>query len=313
MLLSALDPALLFYRFEDWLSRQVHCRNRFDAMALHKRICSKFDLKTAISDQMTALVFEHFPYEAEKRQIPEARDLRLVIDRLLQMSHPVMQRSSCKAVLKPEGVVAQHIRLEEIVNAWNEILGWLCTQGMTGEFCPQIATWDNVELHRHAARVILAIAEDEVQGEMSSFELPLVWDEDSWFAQLATLDLWDISNLDRSVEVHFKACPFYRQLSGVKEKPTPFRLSPAFEKELAKHCATDKALQRAFIEALTKLVHRIPDPSLGDEVIQSRRRGGERRFRITCAGHPPLRGHYHFAGGTIILDRFGPHRIDGID
>lgn len=313
MLHPALDPALLFYRFEDWLSRQEHCRARFDALVLHKRTCSEYRLEFAMSDSLRSLVFQHFPYEVEKRPVPEARDLRVVITRILEMASTVAPQQMWQVTLKPKGVTGQHIWLEEVKAAWTQLLGWLCAHRMTDGSSSLIATWDNEELHKHGPQMLLEIIKDRDQGKTEHFELPLIWDEDSWFAKLATLDLWDIGNLHRSVEVHFKACPSYRQLSGVREKPMPFELSKTFKRELAEYCATDVDLQRAFIDALTKLAYRLPDPSLGDEVIQSRRRRGERRFRISCPKHPPFRAHYRIVDKVIVLESFGPHRLDGID
>ena len=312
MLLSALDPALLFYKPEDWSARESHCRYRFDALVLHRRICSEYRLRVAISNQMVALVWQHFPYGVDKR-CPEARDLRIVIDQILQMVHCVdTPRSPLRIVLKPVGVVGQYLRLNEVKDAWNAILAGLGTRQTADEFRPQIATWGSEQLTKDTPYLMLEIS-DRVHDEVTSRKLPLVWDEDSWFAQLETLELWDIDNLSQCVEIHFRANPSFAQLPGVRAEPMPFGLSPAFKRELAGYCAADKDLQRAFIEALAKLVHRILDPGLGDEVIQSRRRGGERRFRITCAGHPPFRAHYRIADGVILLNRFGPHKIDGID
>ena len=309
-LLSALDPSLLIYKFSDWQQRRDHCFARFESLNFHMGMIHKYFQKIGMSQDFMAAVIESFPWCENYGSFAELRDLRLIILQDLQKAEFCDDSLNSHGRIEPRGIVCQHVECQVTMEYW---ISMLCCFLSRREYPLQIATWNNASLHGHSGPILLYCDGIPEPGQSHSYSLPLVWDEETWFAELEKLDLWDIDNLHLCIEVHFRANPSYNHMSGVLAKPTPFKLSATFKRELAKHSATDKALQRAFIEALTRLVHRIPDPSLGVEVIQSRRRANERRFRITCSGHPPLRVHYHVVDGTIILDRFGPHRIDGID
>jgi hypothetical protein len=291
MLLSAIDPALLIYQYNDWLSRQPHCFKRFAALTLHRRMIREYGQKMAIS-----MLAQHFPWNENYRTIAELRDLRQFILEELQRAYYIDKELAGKADLKPAGITCLYVEKQEVVEAWIELLFSCVDEAILSEFDTQIATWEMEHLKEHSAALILMIHDIDTQIH----ELPIVWDEDSWIKQLATQDWWP--DLRRCVELYFKSNSAMKDHPKVREQPLPFESTEAFGKSIDRYC-TDVHLRRSFIEALTKRVYGVLDASLGDEAL-----GKIRRFRVTDF----WRVHYRVKAGRIVLEEFGPHSIGGV-
>ncbi|MBN1593120.1 MAG: hypothetical protein JW941_07750 [Candidatus Coatesbacteria bacterium] len=221
----------------------------------------------------------------------------------------IPQSLSKRAVLRPDDVIGQHIEIDEVISAWDDLLACLEMHFIEDDMRIQIATWKSEESPKDASHVSLKLIDDQ-SGESLDFEVPLVWDENSWFVQLERLGLWDIDDLRGIARVHFRSNPSFAQLPGVLDEPMKLAMLPAFRRALDRSSTGDRRLQRGFIDALTKLLYRVPDPELGDETIRSRQ--GERRFRISYPGRT-VRAHYIIKQGEITLTSFSAeHRADRI-
>jgi hypothetical protein len=171
--------------------------------------------------------------------------------------------------------------------------------GKANAYQPQIATWETPAVHQYDS-VSITISDPKSATDIQ-FDLPLVWDDDSWAVQLVKHDWWP--DLQRCVELEFKSNPAIRSHSMVRKEPMSFKSSKRFRDSLDRFCS-DKHLQRSLVEALTKKVYGIHDVGLGDE-----RLGDIRRFRVTDF----WRVHYRMEDDRLVLLEFGPHDIGRID
>ncbi len=302
-MLSALDPALLIYDYEDWQARESHCFSRFEALTLHRGMIRQYGQKMAISSSFAGLVYQSFPWSEDYRGINELRDLRQFILEEIQRSEWVDYtgtKVTGEISLQPAGIVCKYVESPEVIDAWEELLCGCVDEVVLTEFDPQIATWETASLREHSGAMLLAIHDSEAEVS-TQYNLPLVWDDDSWAMQLVTQDWWP--DLQRCVELHFKTSPGMRDYPGVRKQPIPFECADAFCKSVDRYCK-DKQLRRFLIEALAKRVYGILDASLHDEPL-----GDVRRFRVTRF----WRVHYREEDDRLVLEEFGPHSIGGVD
>lgn len=300
MLLSALDPALLVYEYEDWQARAPHCFSRFEALSLHRRVIREYGQKMAMSYAFAALIHQFFPWNSY-RSIGELRDLRRFFYEDLQKAEYIDTKVAGEASLQPTGIVYEYVESPEVIDAWKQLLCGCVDETVLTEFTPQIATWETPCLRQHSAVMILTIHDFEAETGSRVYHLPLVWDDDSWAIQLATQEWWP--DLPRCVELYFRTNPGMRDYPGAGEQPIPFECTSAFLKSVDRLCR-DVQLRRSFIKALTKRVCGILDASLGDEPF-----GEVRRFRVTDF----WRVHYREEHDRLVLEEFGPHSIGGVD
>ena len=297
MLLSALDPALLFYKVEDWQDRKPHCFDRFRALALHFRVTREYGQKIAMSDTFDGLIWQFFPWNANFKNISELRDLRQVMFSLLQRVERINTKMVGALSLEPVGIVCKYVEVPEVIGAWEELLCG-CVDETGARFDPQIATWETPAV-RQCQSISLTIFDPEAETD-TQYNLPLVWDDDSWATQLVKQYWWP--DLQRCVELEFRTNPGIRSHSMAREQQIPFECSRKFRESLDQFC-NDKQLQSSLVRALTKKVHGIHNAGLGDEQI-----GEIRRFRVTDF----WRVHYRMEGNQLVLLEFGPHDIGGI-
>lgn len=303
MTLSVLDPSLLVYDHADWQAKAPHCMQRFKALLLHNQITRRYGFKIAMSNELESLVHESFPYGQEYRNIAELRDLRqLMLQMLSSRSISRMDTNTLVEVnLEPEGAVGQEIDAPQVIEYWNDLLGHCLTQTASLGDVPQIATWRSDTSEEREEPLIRAVCEILEERESREYEVPLVWDDDSWAAQLVIRQWWP--DLQRCVELHYKGNPGIRTYDRVREEPIPFTCTRAFGKSLEQFCE-QADLRRELIEAITKRVYGVLDARLGDEAFKDMR-----RFRVTKF----WRVHYHLDGDQLVLDEFGPHAIGGAD
>ena len=133
-----------------------------------------------------------------------------------------------------------------------------------------------------------------VQINSDSYDLPLVWDEESWASQLASQDAWP--DLQRCVEFYIQNNPALKNHTSALASPMPFVDTPAFWDSIETYC--QPPLRSLLIKAIAKRAYGILDASLGDEAF-----GSVRRFRVTDF----WRVHYTEQDGSLRLEQFGPH------
>lgn len=295
MLLSAIDPTLLIYNYEDWQTRKSHCFSRFTALTLHRGMFKQYGQKMAMSSTFASLIYQHFPWN--DCSVSELRDLRRFILEDLTRAYYLSTdaEAASEAELQPTGVVCMYIEAPEVIDAWKELLCGCVDDAISAEFDSQIATWDTPSLREHCGPMTLTIHDSE-----QVYHLPLVWDDDSWAAQFVPLGSWP--DLHHCVELHFKTTPSMRSYPGVRQQPIPFKWTDAFLKSVEQRCKNEH-LRRSLIKALTKRVYGILDAALGDEPL-----GSIRRFRVTDF----WRVHYREESGQLVLEEFGPHDIGGV-
>lgn len=298
MLLSAFDPALMIYQYADWRASEEHCLRRFSALALHRKMTREYGQKVAMSHGLASLILQYFPWSNGYRGISELRDLRHFILEELQKAHYLDPIAPSEADLQPSGIVCQCVDAPEVANSWRELLCACVDEALSGQFDPQIATWETDRLRESGGLLTLRITYADTGGTSQALRLPLVWDHQSWAAQLAAQD-W-LPDLHRSVELCFQANPDMRCYQGVREEPLRFECAPAFSRSVDRYCQEDDALRHSLITALTKKVYGIRDAGLGDEEF-----GNVRRFRVTR----DFRVHYVKEDEVLVLLEFGHHSI----
>ena len=299
MLLSALDPALLIYEYDDWQAREPHCFSRFEALSLHRRVIREYDQKMAMSYAFAALIQQVFPWNSY-RGIGELRDLARFFFEDLQKAEYIDTEVAGEASLQPTGLVCEYVESPEVIDAWRKLLCGCVDETVLTEFDPQIATWETPSLRQHSNLMILTAHGSEAEADSRVCHLPLVWDDDSWATQLVAQEWWP--DLQRCVELHFRTNLAIRVYPGVREQPVPFECTDAFRRSLDRYCQ-DEHLQRCLVKALAKRVYGILDASLGDEPF-----GEARRFRVTDF----WRVHYREEHDRLVLEEFGPHSMGGV-
>lgn len=298
MLLSAIDPALLFYKPEDWQSRKSHCFDRFVALVLHFRVTREYGQEIAVSRDLEGLIYKFFPWNADFRNIGELRDLRTFILNDMQRVEHIDTREARDVGIRPAGILCKYVEAQEIIDAWGKLLCG-CVYRTDAGTRLQIGTWETPTVQR-CNSVNLMVCSSEVEKD-AQYNIPLVWDDDSWAVQLVREDWWP--DLQRCVELEFKTNAGIKQYNKAREQPFPFKCSKTFMDSLNRFCNT-RDLQRSLVEAVTKRVYGILNAGLGDEQI-----GNIRRFRVTDF----WRVHYRIEDGHIVLLEFGPHDMGGLD
>ena len=301
MLLSVFDPALLIYNYEDWQARVRHCFERFEALTLHRRFAREYEQKIAMSLEFASLIIQSFPWNEDFNDISELRDLRLFILQELARTFYIGIQTGKNVTLNPTGVLCHYVNSTEVNDAWKNLLCSSIDETITDQFPPQIATWETTAVREHSGPVTITIYDSNTGELIQEYDLPVVWDDESWARQLVIQEWWP--NLGRCVELHFKTNPSMKNYPGVRERPVPFECTPTFLRTADRFCQTQQ-LRRSLIEALTKRVYGILDASLGDEPLR-----GKRRFRVTDF----WRVHYRLKDGRLVLEKFGPHDMDLVD
>lgn len=298
MLLTAIEPALLIYNIEDWQSREEHFFRRLDALSLHRRINKEYDQSFAMTQEFAALVFQFFPWDTAGKQISELRDFRLFIVQELEKSHFVDSKKNKDVRLEHAGILFQYINDISIIFTWEELLLG-CID--TGDLTSQIASWNSPNLHGNPKFVSLIIKENEHDITNSTFEIPIVWDEESWSKQLINQDFWPDIHL--CVNLNFISNNDIRTHEDCRKDPIPFKCTQGFLKNAKRYCEQEN-LRRSLINAITKRVYGIRDYGLRDEPFK-----GIRRMRVSDY----WRIHYRQEGDRIIFEEFGRHDIGGVE
>jgi hypothetical protein len=255
-----------------------------------------------MTSDFEALIYNHFPFGEEYRYISELKDFRNLLFQMLTRSplHREAAETLVEVTLEPEEVVCEEIESAEVIEAWKELF-CCCLSKAPATHDTLVATWSSQSLQEYSGSTI-GVECDPLEGaDTQEYNLPLVWDEDSWATQLVTQQWWP--DLQRCVESYFRANPALRNYDGVRDQPIPLRCTREFLKSIEQFCGQEH-LRRALVEALTKRVYGILDSGLGDEQFQDKR-----RFRVTRF----WRVHYHWGDNEIVLEEFGPHSIGGAD
>ncbi len=113
-------------------------------------------------------------------------------------------------------------------------------------------------------------------------------------------------DLKKCVELYFKISPAMQQYHNVLEKPLEFEYTEKFLKSVTKYCTT-MPLKRQFIDALTKVVYKIPSSGLGD--VQIKEMDDLYHFYVSFS----FRAYYRKRDNKIILEKFIPHKKKGFE
>ena len=292
MLLSALDPALLMYQQEHWQTRQHHFFDRIRALALHRKIMRRYNQQVVVSNEIVAMVYEFFPWKKEYKEISGLHDLRqFLLEGLARACFITKTRGADDVSLQPSNVTCTHIDSVAVFDKWKELLCACVEQESLSDFDVQVATWANPS--RLGDSQSLTVTASDHTGH-DDYYLPLVWDEFSWANRLGSQDSWP--DLQKCVELYFKANAGMQSYPHVREYPIPFEWTQAFWKSVDDLC--HPGMRRLLVKAITKKVYGILDLKLRDEAL-----GQVRRFRVTNF----WRVHYSEHSDRIVLEEFGEH------
>jgi len=117
-------------------------------------------------------------------------------------------------------------------------------------------------------------------------------------------ELWP--DLKKCVEIYFKISPSMQQYHNVLKKPLDFEYSENFLKAVERYCTTNE-LKRQFIDALTKVVYKIPSSGLQD--VKIKEMGDLYHFYVSFS----FRAYYRKKDDLIILEKFIPHKKKGFE
>lgn len=147
--ISALDPALLFYRYEDWQAGEPHFLPRLKALDLHRNRTEKHGLYVALSTEMAAEICNAFPWDESYGNVPEFRDLRIMlIEWLTTKARYIDTDAQGEVTLEPTALVCQHAEDPKILDAWKNLLRSCLQEKVNTELEPQVATWETPEINR---------------------------------------------------------------------------------------------------------------------------------------------------------------------
>jgi len=128
--------------------------------------------------------------------------------------------------------------------------------------------------------------------------------EDEPEQEIHPSDAWP--DLKKCVELYYKISPAMQQYHNVFEKPFEFKYTEKFLKAVTKYCITE-TLKRQFIDALTKVVYKIPGSGLGD--VHIKEMGDLYHFYVSFS----FRVYYRKKENRIILEQFLPHKKKGFE
>uniref|UniRef100_A0A7V0Z648 Uncharacterized protein n=1 Tax=candidate division WOR-3 bacterium TaxID=2052148 RepID=A0A7V0Z648_UNCW3 len=117
-------------------------------------------------------------------------------------------------------------------------------------------------------------------------------------------ELWP--DLKKCVEIYFKISPSMQQYHNVLKEPLDFEYSENFLKAVERYCTTNE-LKRQFIDALTKVVYKIPSSGLQD--VKIKEMGDLYHFYVSFS----FRVYYRKKDDHIILKKFIPHKKKGFE
>lgn len=290
MLLTALDPDVMFFDNDDCRLGSRCFDERLTALFLHRDCVAAFDLRIAVSDEYLGQLWAA-PTEKQK-----PRDLMMFYyDFLSRYQRVVTPVPTEAATIDPGHAVCHYYRDGAISAAFERLLGCCAAVTANEGLGFQIGTWPSQVIAQDGMEsVVIAVASDGEPVRQATAHL--VWSESRWAAQLNRIDWW-WPDLQKLVDLHYRTDPGLQAVEGQYEEPLSFSWTDGFRASLEEFCR-DPALRRSLVEATTKLVHGILDAALGDEQIRD-----FRRFRVTRF----WRVHYRRLGDEIVLDQFGPH------
>lgn len=294
MLFSVIDPALLIYQREHWNTRQPHVAERIKALTLHRSMIRRYDQQMAMSSELAAMVYQHFPWNSDYRTLGELHDLRqFILEELVRARYVDEAPETVEVSLLPRNLTCEHVDSDLIWRAWKKLLYACVEEEDASEFDSQVATWETPIHTSNSQSIMVTVKEGD--GSADHY-LPLVWDESTWASRLSSQDPWP--DLEKCVELYFKSNPAMQCHPMARNHPIPFECTSHFWRSVEHFCAPQ--LRVLLVKAITKKVYGILDPKLHDEPL-----GGIRRFRVTTF----WRVHYRQFSDRLVLDEFGEHNM----
>ena len=291
VLLTAIDPDLIIYDVNDWKVRQADVFARARSLALHREINRNYGQAIAMSDELSAMVYQSFPWSHIYKNIGALRDLRQFmfedLSRSFTVTHHIRSHNVC---LRPADLTCTSAPASSVRNCWKELLSACIEQINTLGIDVQVATCESAVESAHCDELVVSIVS---HSKATDHTLPLVWDRASWHRRLSFQDFWP--DLPRCVELYFQSNVAIFNWKATS-KPIGFECTDEFWQSVHRLC--QPLMRHLLVKAVTKRVYGIRDAALHDEAL-----GALRRFRVTRF----WRVHYRDYGDRIVLDEFGPH------
>ncbi len=117
-------------------------------------------------------------------------------------------------------------------------------------------------------------------------------------------DAWP--DLKKCVELYFQISPSMQQYHNVLKDPLEFEYSESFLKEVVKYCTTNQQ-KRQFVDALTKVVYKIPGSGLGD--VKIKEMDDLYHFYVSYS----FRVYYRKKDNYLYLEKFVVHKKKGFE
>lgn len=127
----------------------------------------------------------------------------------------------------------------------------------------------------------------------------IMWDDSPLDQQINVLAAWP--DLKKCVEVYYKSHPGMSDENEDDQQPIIFKCTEKFMKSLNKYCVSRKR-KLQFIDALAKIVYKIPSVGLYDKAIKERTNLWH--FYVSRS----WRVFYQKKEKFILLKDFGPHK-----
>ncbi|MEA1959282.1 MAG: hypothetical protein U9N44_06455, partial [Chloroflexota bacterium] len=263
---------------------------------------NKSQQQIVISAQLASAVCDYFPWSQKGAEC--FKDLRHFVFQLLGKAHYVEEVEYTKLTIKQTDISCTQNVDDKIALYWEQLLASCAITLDQNTFDTKIAICDNQsKLTELEINIELKHPIESIYSR--NYQYPLVWDEYSWAKHL--LIYYKLSwpdNIEKIIELNYLANDALRRHTSTKNTHLRITYSNGFMSSLDKY-STDNYIRDSFIEALTKLVYNLHDKGLSLEKIGS---GSVYRFRVTDS----IRVHCRIRNDTVLLEKLGSHRIDGI-
>jgi hypothetical protein len=281
---TVVNVALLVYSEDEWERQTRSALERLAALVMHREMARRHGARVLFSANLLDLLLASFPWRVG---FPGLRDVHQMLLEVAQRAEWVEPADRIDETEPPAGLGLDHVPAGVIC----EMVSILVHESREADL-PFVLSWEHPD-SRPTADV------RDLDGNLRAF--PVVLTRIGWAGVCAPEATWP--DLELAVEDYYLRHDGLASRSCPSGYPLPFRATTGFQESVdAVACPT--GLLAEMVKAVSKRVYGVLDRALGDEMIE-----GTSRFRVTRF----YRIHYHFDGRLLVLDRFGPHRMDGID
>ena len=282
------SPALLTCTPEDLAGPTHDFLKRIAALVLHREMVRGYRATLVTSAQLVERILVLFPWA--QAGLEGVRDLRQVVMDDLQRAEYIALAADGDYSLQPPTSLGPDVDAE-VAALWART-AWSGASGLDEML--HVLSWMNPYTSP-------AITIDQADENLGSHALRVLASRADWAEAIDPCAAWP--NLRLAVDT------YYLRADGLgayplpgSHWPMPYEWTDEFI-DSVDSLAVPAGLLREVVKSITKRVYGSMDRGLGDEVI-----AGIGRFRVTRF----WRIHYS-PGPTIVLRRFGPHDMDGIN